>query len=153
MQQDFWLERWARNEIGFHLPDVNPRLPRFWPELQVPAGATVFVPLCGKSLDLHWLAAHGHHVIGVELAEAAVQAFFAEAGLTSRIDESGALPRHSADGIDIYCGDIFELCRRLAERGALLLAASDKPAESAIPSPEQLAAGMRPLHRTPARVE
>ena len=58
-----------------------------------------------------------------------------------------------ADGRLTICGDIFELCRRLADRGALLLAASDKPAESAIPAPEQLAAGMLPLHRMPARVE
>ncbi|GAB4427064.1 MAG: hypothetical protein OHK0015_08550 [Chloroflexi bacterium OHK40] len=58
-----------------------------------------------------------------------------------------------ADGRLTICGDLFELCRELAARGALLLAASDKPAESALPTPTQTAAGMLPLHRTPARVE
>ena len=36
-------------------------------------GAAVLVPLCGKSLDLVWLAEQGHAVIGVELAEAFVK--------------------------------------------------------------------------------
>lgn len=58
-----------------------------------------------------------------------------------------------ADGRLTLCSDIFELCRMLADRGALLLAASDKPAESAIPTPEQAATGLQPLHRTPARVD
>jgi hypothetical protein len=56
------------------------------------------------------------------------------------------------DGRLTLCRDLFVLCARFAERGALLLAASDKPAESALPSPEQLAAGMLPLHRTSAQV-
>jgi len=58
-----------------------------------------------------------------------------------------------ADGRLTLCGDLFDLCRNLADQGALLLAASDKPAESALPAPEQLAIGMLPLHRTPAIVD
>jgi thiopurine S-methyltransferase len=109
MQRDFWLERWHKNEIGFHLPDVNPRLRQFWPELGLPAGAPVFVPLCGKSLDLHWLAEQGHQVVGVELAEAAVRAFFAEAQRNSRIERGARLPCHCSGDIRIFCGDIMEL--------------------------------------------
>ena len=109
MERDFWLERWNRNEIGFHLADVNPRLRQFWPALEAPAGRGVFVPLCGKSLDLHWLAAQGHPVLGVELAEAAVRAFFGEAGLSSRLEREGRLPCHTAGDIRVFCGDIMEL--------------------------------------------
>jgi thiopurine S-methyltransferase len=109
MERDFWLERWDRNEIGFHLPDVNPRLRKFWPELGAPAGASVFVPLCGKSLDLHWLAGAGHPVVGVELAEAAVRGFFEEAGLSARLERESRLPCHATDAIRIYCGDVMEL--------------------------------------------
>lgn len=57
-----------------------------------------------------------------------------------------------ADGRLTLCGALFDLCQSLAGRGALCLAASDKPAESALPSPEQAAAGVLPLHRTPAVV-
>lgn len=58
-----------------------------------------------------------------------------------------------ADGRLSLCRILFEVCQGLAGRGALCLAASDKPAESALPSPEQAAAGVPPLHRAPARLE
>src|SRR5690606_40305132 len=51
MHEDFWRARWQRNEIGFHLTQVNPWLQRHW---EAAAGARVLVPLCGKSLDMAW---------------------------------------------------------------------------------------------------
>jgi hypothetical protein len=57
-----------------------------------------------------------------------------------------------ADGRLTLCGELFTLAERLIAAGALCLATSDKPAESALPSPAQIAAGMLPLHRTPAQV-
>ena len=59
MQPEFWHDRWQRNQIGFHQEQVNPCLERLWPQLELPRGARVLVPLCGKSLDLSWLAAIG----------------------------------------------------------------------------------------------
>jgi len=55
MEKEFWLERWERAEIGFHQDDINPWLARYWPRLAAPPGSKVFVPLCGKSLDMAWL--------------------------------------------------------------------------------------------------
>lgn len=78
MQPDFWLEKWQRGETGFHQDEVNPYLARYWPRLE--ALGKVFVPLCGKSRDMRWLRRQGHEVLGVELAELAVRAFFEEAG-------------------------------------------------------------------------
>ena len=46
------------------------------------------MPLCGKSLDMVWLAAQGHEVLGVELAPLAVEQFFAENELRPVIHES-----------------------------------------------------------------
>jgi len=109
MEREFWLERWANNEIGFHLPDVNPRLRQYWPVLEAAAGAAVFVPLCGKSRDLRWLAEQGHPVVGVELAEAAVRAFFEESGLPNRLEREARLPCHVSTDIRVFCGDIMEL--------------------------------------------
>ncbi len=57
-----------------------------------------------------------------------------------------------ADGRLTLCGELVALAERLIAAGALCLATSDKPAESALPSPAQAAAGMLPLHRVPARV-
>ncbi|OHC28580.1 MAG: thiopurine S-methyltransferase [Pseudomonadales bacterium RIFCSPLOWO2_12_59_9] len=127
MHEDFWQERWARNEIGFHLPEVNPYLPQFWPSLNVPAGAQVLVPLCGKSLDMLWLAAQGYRVLGVELAQTAVEAFFSEQGLVAEIDQVGEFRRYRSGSIEVLCGDFFSLtaadlleCRALYDRAALI---------------------------------
>lgn len=81
MHEDFWRARWSRNEIGFHLPEVNPWLLRHWPRA---SRGRVLVPLCGKSLDMTWLAGQGLQILGVELMETAVQAFFAEQGWCPR---------------------------------------------------------------------
>ena len=67
MQTDFWHERWKNNQIGFHRQNVNAQLQQFWKDLGLgsAAEAPVFVPLCGKSHDLSWLAQQGHSVIGI----------------------------------------------------------------------------------------
>lgn len=127
MHEDFWQQRWARNEIGFHLGEVNPYLQQFWSALKVPAGAQVLVPLCGKSLDLVWLAEQGYRVLGVELAETAVQAFFNEQGWCAEIDQFGAFRRYRSGSVEVLCGDFFSLtaaelveCRALYDRAALI---------------------------------
>jgi thiopurine S-methyltransferase len=86
MDPSFWLERWQRNEIGFHQNAPHKALARWWPRLGLPRGARVFVPLAGKSLDMIWLAAQGHDVVGIELAEEAVRAFATENGPVERVD-------------------------------------------------------------------
>lgn len=127
MHEDFWQERWARNEIGFHLREVNPYLQRHWPDLGLAAGAQVLVPLCGKSLDMAWLAGQGYRVLGVELAESAVSAFFAEQELTPEVDQYGAFRRYRAGAVELLCGDFFALqaadvvdCAGLYDRAALI---------------------------------
>ena len=55
--------------------------PTYWPRLELASDAPVFVPLCGKSLDMVWLAQQGHRVIGAELSQRAIDDFFAERGL------------------------------------------------------------------------
>lgn len=109
MQADFWHRRWTKNEIGFHLETVNPHLQREWAQLPVPAGATVLVPLCGKSLDMAWLAGQGLRVIGVELSALAVAAFFREQGLEPVLRQQGAFAVWEAQGVTILCGDFFAL--------------------------------------------
>ncbi|MCU1777619.1 MULTISPECIES: thiopurine S-methyltransferase [unclassified Pseudomonas] len=127
MEPKFWQERWARNQIGFHLPEVNPYLQRHWPKLALAEGAKVLVPLCGKSLDLIWLASLGYRVLGVELSEQAVQAFFSEQGLVPRISQRGVFKVYQADLIEVWCGDFFALdaealadCSALYDRAALI---------------------------------
>ncbi|WP_308908572.1 thiopurine S-methyltransferase [Pseudomonas canadensis] len=127
MEPEFWQERWARNQIGFHLSEVNPYLQRHWPQLAVAEGSKVLVPLCGKSLDLVWLASHGLRVMGVELSEQAVEAFFSEQNLVPLITRRSAFTVYQADLIEVWCGDFFALdaealvgCAALYDRAALI---------------------------------
>ena len=71
MEHRFWHKKWETNELGFHQDDFNPVLVRHWAGLDIPGGSKVFVPMCGKSKDMLWLAGQGYDVIGVELSEIA----------------------------------------------------------------------------------
>lgn len=111
MDKAFWQARWAQNKIGFHRDEVNAHLENFWPRLGL-QGGTVFVPLCGKSLDMLWLLGRGHRVLGVELSGIAVRDFFAHNGLSPERRPAGAFESWSADGIELLLGDFFDLSAR-----------------------------------------
>ena len=109
MKKDYWLERWERDEIGFHQNEINPYLCQYLPELQLAPGSEVFVPLCGKSRDMLWLRKQGYRVLGVELSAVAVQAFFDENGYTPRHIPRKKFDDWEVNGIRILCGDFFDL--------------------------------------------
>jgi thiopurine S-methyltransferase len=132
MEPEFWHKRWSANQIGFHSPDVNPYLQRFWPQLGLAQGSRVLVPLCGKSLDLLWLAHQGYSVLGVELSEKAATDFFLEHQLEPSVSEEGAFKVFRAAGIEIRCGDFFALDR---EAVADCIALYDRAALIALPVP------------------
>lgn len=109
MKKEFWLERWERAEIGFHQNEINPYLRRFWPEVSAGCGDEVFVPLCGKSMDMVWLRQRGSFVLGVELSSIAVKDFFREQGMSPERVSGGRFDNYIADGICLSCGDFFDL--------------------------------------------
>lgn len=108
MDKQFWQQRWQQNKIGFHRDSVHPALKNHWRPVIGSSAGPVLVPLCGKSLDMRWLAGQGFQVVGIELEQSAVRAFFREAGLVPVIDEDGPLRSFSAGGITIFVGDFFE---------------------------------------------
>lgn len=109
MDADFWHKRWADNEIGFHQPQANSLLVAHFGALQLSPPARVFVPLCGKTRDIGWLAAQGYRVAGVELSARAVEQLFAELEVVPEVSTLGALQRYRFADIDIFVGDIFAL--------------------------------------------
>lgn len=111
MDPEFWSQRWCRKDIGFHRSAVHPMLRRHWSTLSPSNDEAVLVPLCGKSLDLVWLSGSGgssRSVIGVELSEIAVEAFFDAHGLDPHPTRIGGLDALQADGITLCIGDFFE---------------------------------------------
>ena len=75
MKTDFWKEKWKAGEIGFHRDAYNPNLLKWWHRVEAEKHDVVLVPLCGKTLDLRWLAGGNHAVIGAEVSSVAVNAF------------------------------------------------------------------------------
>lgn len=109
MDHDFWHQKWRDGQIGFHEMATNPLLVGNLPRLQLSASARIFVPLCGKSNDLAWLANQGHQVVGAELSQQAVEAFFAEHDMTPTMSQNGPLQSFKAGPIEIHVGDFFDL--------------------------------------------
>lgn len=127
MNPEFWHQRWADNQIGFHQDTPTPLLMKHWPSLGIAPDARVFVPLCGKSLDLAWFAAQGYRVLGVELSQLAVEQFFAEHGFEPEVRASEYGRHYRAGEIELLCGDVFALdaevlrdCAAVFDRAALI---------------------------------
>ena len=116
MNPEFWQKRWQEKRIGFNQSKVNPLLIKHWSELNLTAGSRIFVPLCGKSIDMVWLAAQGYDVVGVELVESAVKEFFSENRILHTIINHPHNPnikyyhwQYENQKIEILVADIFSL--------------------------------------------
>jgi thiopurine S-methyltransferase len=113
LQPEFWHDRWRKGQIGFHQSAVDRRLLQYWPDLGLAAGSRVFVPLCGKSLDLLWLRERGHSVAGIDLSAVALESFCMENGIPARRRMQGNLEVYESANLHLYCGDIFALTPKI----------------------------------------
>lgn len=147
MRARFWHERWQQNQIGFHQDETNPYLQTYWPKLQLAPHSTVFVPLCGKSIDMLWLRAQDYRVLGIELSPIAVKDFFTENGLEPKISQLGSFELWEVDGLKILLGDFFQLtaadlvgCDAIYDRASLIALPLDMR-EQYVTHLQQIAAG------------
>ena len=108
MEPEFWIGKWRDNQIAFHEGAPNRFLARYVARLG--EAKRVLVPLCGKAEDLAFLAGHGHQVLGIELVEDAVRAFFAEHGVTPTV--AGNVYSHGA--ITLIASDFFAVSPAIA---------------------------------------
>lgn len=109
MEKSFWINRWETNDIPFHRDNVTPFLIKYFKTLSLSQGDCIFVPLCGKTKDMIWLAQQGLHVIGCEFSEIACRDFFAEHGVMPEIIEKDYVTVFKHDAITLLCGDFFKL--------------------------------------------
>jgi thiopurine S-methyltransferase len=109
LDAELWHERWREGRIGFHLNETNPNLSEWYSKLELVAGQSVFVPLCGKSLDLLWLGSQGLDVVGVEISELAVRSFFEENGLEPEVASVNDHDQWCAGNITILHANYFDL--------------------------------------------
>jgi len=127
VQPDHWHQCWRENRIGFHQLHTSPMLEAHWNAVTAATRGRVFVPLCGKSLDMRWLAQRGHQVLGVELSQLAVTAFFDELGLIPTVHTSRYGKHHISGPYELIVGDAFALdeqalanCAAVFDRAAVI---------------------------------
>ena len=104
-----WHQRWDENRIGFHRSEANPTLTDHWAKLEHESSTDVLVPLCGKSLDMHWLIEQGHCVTGIEFVEKAVVQFFQDCSVAPILESRNEGTKYSTGDIKIYQADFFQV--------------------------------------------
>ena len=135
MDTQKWHQRWEDNRIAFHLTQVNAHLQAFWPALTLTPGGRVLVPLCGKSLDMLWLAGEGHRVLGVEISPIAVRDFFGDNELEAQRGEHGAFEIWRHGGVELWLGDFFDLA---PDDVSDVTAVYDRASLIALPPPQRV---------------
>jgi len=133
MDPEFWHQRWRERQIGFHQSSPHPFLERWWPTLAVAPGARVYVPLCGKSLDMVWLAVRGYAVVGSEISSLAVADFFGEQQHQHTdvvLESRGPFSVHRAGRYELLQGNALQLTPELL---GPVQAAYDRAALVALP--------------------
>lgn len=118
-EQNYWNQLWNENDLAFNQMAVNPLLTEFFPTVGS-TPQTVFVPLCGKSIDMIWLLAQGHHVVGCELNPIACQHFFEENKLEYTVEPLGDFTCYKNERVTLYCGDLFNLTADLLQNVSIV---------------------------------
>ncbi|XP_077866884.1 thiopurine S-methyltransferase-like [Saccoglossus kowalevskii] len=110
-----WNERWEEGKTSFHLPHVHKLLAEHSKTLiNGRKGIKILFPLCGKTMDMKWLADQGHTVIGVEISNIAIQQFFVENNIEYTINHvdglvKGEVYQSNDRRIQIYICSIFDI--------------------------------------------
>ena len=123
-----WHEYWSRSEKpGFHEEKVNKYLEKYLDRFRLERGAGIFVPLCGKAVDMAWLAQRGFNVTGVELSETAVRSFYDESGIDFEIEQRGPFKLFRSEHVTIYNGNFIDLtaadltdCKMVYDRASMV---------------------------------
>ena len=109
MEEAFWHEKWATENIGFHESEANKLLVKYFPKMNLKEGQRIFLPLCGKTLDIGWFLDQGYRVVGAELSAKAINELFDGLGITPKKTELDGLTLYQGPGIDVFVGNIFKI--------------------------------------------
>jgi len=109
MNIESWKQAWEMNKIGFHKSKPHPFLVNHFNQLELVQNSRVFIPLCGKTLDIAWLLSQGYQVAGAELSHLAIEQLFQEMDMQPTITKLGKVERYSAENIDIFVGNIMDI--------------------------------------------
>jgi thiopurine S-methyltransferase len=102
-QKTNWKKSWNEGKIGFHLSQANPSLVQYADLLH--NAHSILIPLCGKTLDMHFLRQKGHQILGIELVSQAIVDFFEEWNVQPQKKEN----RSTHEGITLIESNIFAI--------------------------------------------
>lgn len=136
MEISYWQSRWRNDKTGWHMDKVYPLLKKYWPELDLEPNASVLVPLCGKTLDIDWLAKLGHRVVGVDISEKAIRTVINRNNLDVTRSTKGSFSVFRSQNIELWCGDFMKLRKSLIPANDVVY---DKAALIALPPDQRTA--------------
>jgi thiopurine S-methyltransferase len=114
---ELWDWLWKNGGTPWVIDSVHPVLAEYIHQLTLGrTNCRIFVPLCGNTIDLKWLAEQGHHVVGLEASETAILQFFESRGLGKEVKqlegiENGKLYTSCDGRLLIYQCDIFAISK------------------------------------------
>jgi len=112
-ENSLWLERWENREIGFNQASANSFMKQYFEHLNLEDNSRIFVPLCGKTVDIAWLLESGYDVVAIELSEQAVIELFEELGVTPEVSKHGDLKLYHNSNLEVFVGDVFHLTNEI----------------------------------------
>lgn len=120
--KETWAQDWETDNPEFHTDEVNAMLTKHHDEVtRGRKNLRVLVPLCGKSLDMIWLADQGHSVVGVELIRKGIELFFRDNKLTYNEksvslspENQGTVFKNNGKNITLYECSIFDFSAKIA---------------------------------------
>ncbi|XP_030067284.1 thiopurine S-methyltransferase-like [Microcaecilia unicolor] len=127
-----WIMKWEQKNICFHQQHVH-RLLENYVDLLLNnrTNLRIFFPLCGKAVDMKWLADMGHSITGVDVSEIGLKDFFTEQNISYVEEQVSDIPgakvfKSLSGNISLYCCSIYDMCRVadkfdcIWDRGALV---------------------------------
>jgi thiopurine S-methyltransferase len=127
MDTTYWLERWETGNTRFDEPEPHRYLTRFFAQVAPASTNCIFVPLCGKSIDMAWLLQQQQHVIGVEISPIPLQTFIQENQLHPTVTTTAYGTVYQDKHCTLYQSSLFDLSDEIFlpvnlvyDRGALV---------------------------------
>ncbi len=150
MDKQYWLDKWEISDIGFNQPKPHHLLTKYFGNLSLKPKARVFVPLCGKSIDILWLLEAGYQVVGIEISDIACEDFFKEHRLSYKASKQRDFMFYQGHHITLICGDFFGLTQDIL---GPVDAVYDRAALIALPSQERKQYAAHMIQLTPSNAQ
>lgn len=113
MAMEGWNKQWENNNLGWHRQEINEFLVKHQEQLfNGRSSMKIFLPLCGKALEIKWFYDLGHIAVGVEGVETGITDFFKEQNLEYTVEPAdkckGKLYKSIDGRIRLYYCNLFD---------------------------------------------